>query len=597
MTVTLVPPVGGPVEPPVGSPVRGRVEGRVEDQVEGRVEGPVGSPVGSPRGGPVRRSGTAPAGRAARPARPAGLLIFLAATAGYLAAGTWLASRGAVNPAALSRTLSAYYSLFGREPRLAGMGFGWPPLPVLAQLPLVPLARLAPGAAAAGLAGVVVSAGFTAASVVRLRSLLAFLGCPGWVAGGLAAGYAVNPEIVFLAATGSDQPIWIFFLILAAAGLARWVFTDNPGALAGCGLALAGAYLCRAEAAGAALAVLVVVVLCSLRRGPGPPAERRSRAVADTLVLLLPPAAAALVWSLVGWVVTGHVPPATTVAPDRILQLPGSAALAGDWLQRSWGSARAALDLMPVLPVVLAAAILLALATRRRWTLTALAPALGGWAFAAAELAAGGRFALLEFSAAAVPAGVLAAGVLAGTPGRRGENFTAATPSVPDPVFGVIAVVAVLLAVPVGVRTVLLDSRGPLEANHLTPALSPTRATAEQRQVLLRVRQDRALAAWLDSRRLPAGSVAVDPGDGYGVMLASGRPKQFLASTGSDFAARVAAPRRSGVRYLVTRGPAWGTAADAVSGVLAGPARRQFRFLREMPNPGDLPTWQVHTLR
>ena len=45
------------------------------------------------------------------------------------------------NSDALSRTANAYYVLYSRDPHLAAIGFIWPPLPSILQLPLLPITK------------------------------------------------------------------------------------------------------------------------------------------------------------------------------------------------------------------------------------------------------------------------------------------------------------------------------------------------------------------------------------------------------------------------------------------------------------------------
>jgi hypothetical protein len=53
---------------------------------------------------------------------------------------------------------------------------------------------------------------------------------------------------------------------------------------------------------------------------------------------------------------------------------------------------------------------------------------------------------------------------------------------------------------------------------------------------------DRALAGYLDSLQLPDGSVLMDSANGYGVIISSRRPKQFVINSDSDFLATLADP-------------------------------------------------------
>jgi hypothetical protein len=53
---------------------------------------------------------------------------------------------------------------------------------------------------------------------------------------------------------------------------------------------------------------------------------------------------------------------------------------------------------------------------------------------------------------------------------------------------------------------------------------------------------DRKLAGYLDELGLPDGSVLIDSANGYGVIISSRRPRQFVINSDSDFMADVADP-------------------------------------------------------
>jgi hypothetical protein len=67
---------------------------------------------------------------------------------------------------------------------------------------------------------------------------------------------------------------------------------------------------------------------------------------------------------------------------------------------------------------------------------------------------------------------------------------------------------------------------------------------------------DREVAAFLDAKRLPAGSVVVDSGSGFAVIVASANPRQFIITSDRDFHGAVIDPVGHHVQYLLlNRGP------------------------------------------
>jgi hypothetical protein len=62
---------------------------------------------------------------------------------------------------------------------------------------------------------------------------------------------------------------------------------------------------------------------------------------------------------------------------------------------------------------------------------------------------------------------------------------------------------------------------------------------------------DRKIAAFLDARRLPPGSVAVDSGSGFAIIAASVNPRQFIITSDLDFHGAVIDPVGHRVRYML----------------------------------------------
>ncbi|UDY37917.1 hypothetical protein [Dermatobacter hominis] len=245
-----------------------------------------------------------------------GTLVFLAA--GAVVA---LASR-AVPGDATSRVVAAQSVLFGRDPHPEAIGFVWGPFPTLFEVPVVWLRDWWPGFAGSGMAAVVVSAAFMGATLAQIVGWGQDCRATRPSRWAVAVATAASPLVLLYGANGMSEACWLFFLVVAARQLARWLDDDGLVPLSLCGLALALAYLTRYETVAAVIAVAVVVVVASLRRSAGhavggAPAstdrdplelweERRGRAVLDVAVVVLPAATAFGFWALASWAVIGE---------------------------------------------------------------------------------------------------------------------------------------------------------------------------------------------------------------------------------------------------------------------------------------------------
>jgi len=228
------------------------------------------------------------------------------------------------NADGLSRTANAWYVLFSRDPHLSAIGFVWPVLPSLVQIPLLPLVRLI---GMPELAGWAMSAGFGAATLAVLAAILGDFGIRGWVRISWLLAIQVHPQFWYLSATGLAETPALFFLSVAILALLRVSGSDLSLALIG--LALVACFFVRYEALGFMAGFALVLVLMqewAPRRGGGEGTlrmfmqrlpggsmivrwwpDRRDRvALEGRLLAVLAPSLYGIVfWMLVNWMIMG----------------------------------------------------------------------------------------------------------------------------------------------------------------------------------------------------------------------------------------------------------------------------------------------------
>jgi hypothetical protein len=235
------------------------------------------------------------------------------------------------------------------------------------------------------------------------------------------------------------------------------------------------------------------------------------------------------------------------------------------------------LGLQPLVPLLLLLAGAVAL---RRRDLRVLAPVavLGAvLAFDNLVFLGGSSFGWLRFQITAVPLAVLLVGLLiaglqvsgsARSPARRAAfpalraafpalraafpALRAGFPALRAPAVAA-AVVAVAVATPVAVATLATPRLAREESEWFTA--DGARRTAGLARVNARVARD------LDAMALPEGSVLTDAAYAFSVILASGKPTQFVISSDRDFVAALADPAGHRVRYVLVSATG---AADAV---------------------------------
>ncbi len=198
------------------------------------------------------------------------------------------------NRDAVSRTAHAYYVLFSREPSLAAIGFVWPPLPSLLQIPIVPVFRLLGHPT---LAGPFISSIFGALSLVVFNILLDKLDIPQiyrWI---FLVLLQFNILFLYLSSSGMAEPIGLFLIMATLWGyleinkkIRSWVI---------CGLSLGLAFFVRYEAIALTAGVIVAVMIFELGQNKNWKVELEGR----ILVILVPFVYGVMLWMFFNWTI------------------------------------------------------------------------------------------------------------------------------------------------------------------------------------------------------------------------------------------------------------------------------------------------------
>lgn len=197
---------------------------------------------------------------------------------------------------AMARVVQAKSVVLSRDPHLAAVGFIWPPLPSIAEVPFV---RVLQKFTAPIFAGQIVSALFAGALAVTMWGQLKRSAVPTRWAIALTLTVMLNPLVFYSSINGMTEVIFLFFTAAAACTLSAW----NPGesrGLLGAGLLLGASFFVRYEAvAFAAAGVLSLVVM--LWRTP----QWRERVGAVTIAFIAPVSYMVTLWILWTWLFLG----------------------------------------------------------------------------------------------------------------------------------------------------------------------------------------------------------------------------------------------------------------------------------------------------
>ena len=226
-------------------------------------------------------------------------LIFMLVFAAEFAFGAWMAARGFRWNDAMSRSASALSVVHSADPKLANIGFVWPPLPTLLQVLWAVFFPLWPDIVASGVAATLTTAACSGATAALLLLTARRLGLSNRLGWAFALLVVANPMLFLYGSNGMPEGVAAPFLIAAVCSLTLFWHSGERlwVAAAGVALALGVASEYPAVPYGAAVCLaLVGGVLWSTEARVWAP-QGRWRAIEGLgLLLVVPPVFMGLLW-------------------------------------------------------------------------------------------------------------------------------------------------------------------------------------------------------------------------------------------------------------------------------------------------------------
>ena len=570
-----------------------RVPGRSVSAALGRPMATAGTPVAVPLrlGGLARRRRfrIRPIARSLAIARPSEqfVVVSLALLAYLVIAVEVVVVAHSIIGDAWSRVANAYYVFYSRDPHMAAIGFVWNPLPSVAVMPFLPFKAIWPDMVATGFAASIVSALFMAASVWQIYGIASDWKVRRSARLLVTILFAFNPMILYYGANGMSEAMFIATLLITVRYLARWAGDGETSALVISGLALATAYMTRYEAVVSAFGAFGVVVFIAAMRHQGEVRQRVGEGFADAAVFVAPVVTVFIGWAVASWLIVRDPFQQFTSAYGVVSQL----AVAQSAVAVITGQGTSAAyywilhQLIGLEPGIIGIGVLALFATYRgRLALTMPAMAVIGSvvAFAIFGFLTGRTLGWLRYSLAIIPlATVLTLAILAPDPNavKEGRDDRAGLGRVGWKAMGFAAVVLMAIAVPIGAHTMLDPGQNPQyggEAFQLAPILSPNQLLypLDNPQKFTPTGQylvGQQASQYLDSMRLPAGSVLVDGAMAFPIILESNDPTQFITTSDRDFQESLLDPVSFGVKYLLVPDPSTGyESLDAINRAYPG---------------------------
>jgi hypothetical protein len=520
---------------------------------------------------------------------------------------------------AWSRVTNAYYVLFSRDPHLAAIGFVWNPLPSIMAIPLLPLKAIFPPLTTVGFVANLYSAIFMAGSVYLIWRIFVELGVVRWIRLLLVAAFAIHPMIVQYGANGMTEALFLFLILGQTLYLIRWQRDGDLVPLVFAGLFLGVAYLVRYEAVAIGMATAMLVAAIGFLQAEGGWRFRGKAALSDIIVFGAPLAITFVLWAGVSWLIVGSpfeqfgsvygTTSQLSADYDNIIYRASQGEVSVTYILGHL------LILEPAFLLVGAVATLVALWRRDVRVLPIVGVFGAVLAFALAAFLTGKTGGWVRYYIAIIPLTVLAAGALLS---RREEPPAWLLPPLqwirhPRAMLREYSAIEGLRLLPAGAGWTALRPSGifvrrPLPSislprrglpSALTARLQAARASTARLRARLRVDRIRsdiamvmavmlflpiltmpmamasprfgmgpefandagrvraaaAVGATLDAMHLPDSSVLLDVFLGFGIVVNSDHPRQFVITPDRDFKAILADPAAFGVRYLLVPPP------------------------------------------
>ena len=412
---------------------------------------------------------------------------------------------------AMDRLTRAYMVWFNDPPKLAAIGFAFPPVTTLAFLPFAAIKPIA----TSGVALPLTSAAFAGATLAILNRIFAVVEMNPALRYTLLLVVALNPMFAFYATNGQSEAVYLCFLAFSLYSFLAWFVERQPRYLIGAGLAFSVAMLTRYEFIIWALFVAALIAGALIRAR-----VRRDEVEGSVIAYLAPIIYALTLWVFFNILIVGSPfgwldPSLNPTVTNPNLSAPG--ADFGDVISHLFeleaGVSLLGVVMLPVLLVVFAIyrnviALAFALLIAINFTSTALS------AFIADEIG------VMELSDA-MPAMLTAIVAAAWLFYSFGDGRMV--------VWGATLILA-LISIPLAWNAMQSYPYQNLE-QAFTRAIDSgddQEGTSSRGGYAVGIKPEREMAAFIKARVTERGSVLTDNAQTFGVILLTGRPEVFF---------------------------------------------------------------------
>lgn len=223
------------------------------------------------------------------------LALFTVCFAGYAALGyRVVVQQHVVVFDALARLSHAYFVWHNQPPKLAAIGFVWPPLATVVFLPFSAIKPLATSLVALPLT----SAVFAAALICVLNRLFQLAEMPRPQRYLLLLAFAVNPMILFYATNGMSEIVYLYFLVAGVYFFFKWYLNRVAASLILAAACFSAGILSRYEVITWAILLTGIILVALIRQHVS-----RTELEGTTIAYLAPISYGVSLWLFFNWLI------------------------------------------------------------------------------------------------------------------------------------------------------------------------------------------------------------------------------------------------------------------------------------------------------
>ena len=197
---------------------------------------------------------------------------------------------------AIARTALAFFTIIGRDPHLAAIGFVWQPFLSLLEIPLILVLR---PFGLMMMSGPAITAIFGALSVMLIYKIGLLINPNSRFSSSIISLlFGINPLILLYSAVGTSEVVFLFSLITSSYFLVKWFYKINQLDLIQAGFFMSLSFWSRYESVPAIIAFILLLIIQLIFK------RTEYKKIESTIILFVLPFAFSVgLWIMSNWII------------------------------------------------------------------------------------------------------------------------------------------------------------------------------------------------------------------------------------------------------------------------------------------------------